>query len=140
MVTLEYQPESAAITVYHFVQKLMERDTVLVLGFWTSPYVMRVKIALLEKGIDFQYKEEEDIFEDENKSHLLLNSNPIHKKVPVLIHNGKPICESLIILHYIDEVWKQERPLLSRDPHHRAKTRFWIDFFDKKVRSLFTLG
>ncbi|XLT05743.1 hypothetical protein HN51_044492 [Arachis hypogaea] len=98
-----------------------------------SPYVLRVKIALLEKGIEFQYKEERDVFEDKNKSELLLESNPIYKKVPVLILNGKPICESLIILEYIDEVWKQEQQLFSADPYYRAKARFWIDFFDKKT-------
>ncbi|KAL1349803.1 hypothetical protein HN51_026284 [Arachis hypogaea] len=108
-------------------------EEVVLLGFWTSPYVMRVKIALLEKGIEFQYREERDVFEDKNKSELLLESNPIYKKVPVLIHNGKPICESLIILEYIDEVWKQEQQLFSADPYYRAKARFWIDFFDKKT-------
>ncbi|KAK4253465.1 hypothetical protein QN277_010133 [Acacia crassicarpa] len=82
-------------------------EQVILLGFWTSPCVMRVKIALMEKGIEFEYKEE-DIFEDQNKSQLLLKSNPIHKKVPVLIHNSRPICESLIILQYIDEVWKHK--------------------------------
>ncbi|KAI4333373.1 hypothetical protein L6164_018196 [Bauhinia variegata] len=110
----------------------MEQELVL-LGFWTSPYVMRVQIALLEKGIQFHYKEEQDIFQDENKSELLLKSNPIYKKVPVLIHNGKPICESLIILQYIDEVWKQEPQLLSHDPYNRSRARFWIDFFDNKI-------
>ncbi|KAK7279462.1 hypothetical protein RJT34_24515 [Clitoria ternatea] len=65
---------------------------------------MRVKIALLEKGVEFEYKEKKDIFEDENKNELLLKLNPIHKKVLILIHNGRPICESLIILEYIDEV------------------------------------
>ncbi|KAK7272666.1 hypothetical protein RJT34_29408 [Clitoria ternatea] len=108
-------------------------EEVVLLGFWTSPYVMRVKIALLEKGVEFEYKEEKDIFEDENKSELLLKSNPIHKKVPTLIHNGRPICESLIILEYIDEVWKQQKQLFSHDPYHRAKARFLIDLFDNKV-------
>ena len=76
------------LTICHLLQKM---DEVVLLGFWTSPYVMRVKIALLEKGIQFQYKEERDVFENQNKSDLLLKSNPIHKKVPVLVHNGKPI-------------------------------------------------
>ncbi|XP_020218406.1 probable glutathione S-transferase [Cajanus cajan] len=106
-------------------------DEVVLVGFWSSPYVMRVKIALIEKGVEFVYKEEKDIFE--KKSELLLKSNPIHKKVPILIHHGRPICESLIILQYIDEVWKQEKQLFSNDPYDRARARFWIDLFDKKV-------
>ncbi|KAI9115359.1 hypothetical protein K1719_013678 [Acacia pycnantha] len=49
-------------------------------------------------------------------------------------HNGKPVCESLIIVQYIHEVWKdQGNPLLPSDPYDRAQTRFWADFVDEKV-------
>ncbi|XP_050372944.1 probable glutathione S-transferase parC isoform X2 [Argentina anserina] len=93
---------------------------------------MRVKIALEEKGVRYKYLEE-DIFH--NKSPLLLKTNPVHKKVPVLIHNDKPICESLNILQYIDHVWNDEAApkLLAEDPYDRAKARFWVDCFDKKI-------
>jgi glutathione S-transferase len=107
-------------------------DEVVLLGFWASMFGIRAMIALAEKGIKYEYKEE-DL---ENKSELLLKMNPVHKKIPVLIHNGKPVCESLIIVQYIDEAWKDRSPLLPSDPYQRAQARFWADFVDKKVRSL----
>ncbi|XP_023887378.1 probable glutathione S-transferase [Quercus suber] len=109
-------------------------DEVILLDFWPSMFGMRVRIALAEKGIKYEYKEQ-DIF---NKSPLLLEMNPIHKKIPVLIHNGKPVCESLIIVQYIDEVWNDKSPLLPSDPYQRAHARFWADIVDKKVYEVST--
>ncbi|KAL2331168.1 hypothetical protein Fmac_018749 [Flemingia macrophylla] len=107
-------------------------DEVVLLDFWPSPFGMRIRITLAEKGIKYEYKEE-DL---RNKSPLLLQSNPVHKKIPVLIHNGKPICESLIAVQYIEDVWSNRNPLLPSDPYHRAQARFWADYVDKKVYDL----
>ena len=104
-------------------------DEIILLDFWPSMFGMRVKVALAEKGLEYEFREE-DL---RNKSPLLLEMNPVHKKIPVLIHNGKPICESLIIVQYIDEVWKDKSPLLPSDPYQRAQARFWADYIDKKV-------
>ncbi|XP_059277072.1 probable glutathione S-transferase parC [Lycium ferocissimum] len=106
----------------------MTNEAVL-LDTYVSVFGMRVRIALAEKGIQYEYKEQ-DL---SNKSSLLLQMNPIHKKIPVLVHNGKPICESLIIVQYIDEVWKDKSPLMPSDPYKRAQARFWADFIDKKI-------
>ncbi|TYH77658.1 hypothetical protein ES332_D04G169400v1 [Gossypium tomentosum] len=80
----------------------MAESNVKVLGTWASPFVMRVKIALHLKSVRY-----EDVEEDllAPKSELLLKSNPVYKKIPVFFHAHNPICESLIILQYIDEVW-----------------------------------
>ena len=109
-------------------------DEVILLDFWSSVFGLRVRIALAEKDIKYEYKEE-DLMND-NKSPLLLEMNPIHKKIPVLIHNGKPVCESLVIVQYIDEVWNDKSPLLPSDPYQRAQARFWADFVDTKVHFL----
>lgn len=103
-------------------------DVVKLFGVWSSPYSRRIELALKVKDIPFEYVEE-DL---SNKSTLLLRYNPVHKMIPILVHNGNPIVESLIILEYIDEIWK-DHPLLPRDPYERAQTRFWARFIDDKV-------
>ncbi|KAF1884828.1 hypothetical protein Lal_00028715 [Lupinus albus] len=108
-------------------------DEVVLLDFIMSTFGIRVRIALAEKGIEYEYKEQDLV---NNKSALLLEMNPIYKKIPVLIHNGKPICESLIIVEYIDEVWKDKAPLLPTDPYQRTQARFWAKFVDEKVHGV----
>ncbi|MCD7473422.1 Glutathione S-transferase 5 [Datura stramonium] len=107
-----------------------KKDVVL-LDFWASSFGMRLRIALGLKRIPYEGKEE-NLFD---KSPLLLEMNSVHKKIPVLIHNGKPICESLIILEYIDEVWHDEYPLLPSDPYGRSQARFWAHYIDNKIYS-----
>ncbi|KAG8391388.1 hypothetical protein BUALT_Bualt01G0182500 [Buddleja alternifolia] len=99
-----------------------------VLRTWSSPFGLRVVYALKMKGLEY-----ETILEDiKNKSDLLLEYNPVYKRIPVLVHNGKPICESLVILEYIDDTWKQ-CPLLPQHPYDKAMARFWAKFGDEKV-------
>jgi len=110
------------------MEKEYEEEQVKVLSFWPSPFCMRVLIGLEEKGVKYEYQVENL----SSKSDLLLQMNPVHKEIPVLIHNGKPVCESLIILQYIDEAWTSSNPFLPKDPYGRARARFWADFVDKK--------
>ncbi|CAK8541785.1 unnamed protein product [Lathyrus sativus] len=114
-------------------------DEVKLLGVVGSPFVCRVQIALKFKGIEYNFVQENLA----NKSDQLLKYNPVYKKVPVFVHNEKPISESLVILEYIDEVWKNN-PIFPSDPYHRALARFWSKFIDDKIvtpsfKSFFTV-
>ncbi|KAM0846677.1 hypothetical protein ACQ4PT_055526 [Festuca glaucescens] len=102
----------------------------ILLDFWVSPFGQRVRIALAEKSLPYEYVEEDLLA---GKSDRLLQSNPVHKKIPVLLHGGKPVNESLIIVQYLDEAFPDTPSLLPSDPYARAQARFWADYVDKKV-------
>jgi len=84
------------------------------------------------KGVDYEYVEED--LRNKGKSELLLQSNPVYGKVPVLLHAGRAISESSIILEYIDDVWTAPDfpPILASDPYDRADAKFWAFFIGDK--------
>ncbi|AAD32886.1 F14N23.24 [Arabidopsis thaliana] len=108
----------------------MATEDVKLIGSWASVYVMRARIALHLKSISYEFLQETY----GSKSELLLKSNPVHKKMPVLIHADKPVCESNIIVHYIDEAWNSSGPsILPSHPYDRAIARFWAAYIDDQV-------
>ncbi|KAL1196683.1 Glutathione S-transferase U6 [Cardamine amara subsp. amara] len=103
-------------------------EEVKLLGVWASPFSRRIEMALKLKGVSYEYLEE-DL---EKKSSLLLALSPIHKKIPILVHNGKTIIESHVILEYIDETWKHN-PILPQDPYERSVARVFAKLVDEQI-------
>ncbi|KAJ1423567.1 Thioredoxin-like superfamily [Sesbania bispinosa] len=106
----------------------MARNDLKLLGGWFSPFPVKVHIALNIKGLEYELVEETL----NPKSDLLLQSNPVYKKIPVLIHGDKPICESANIVEYIDEVWTNAPSILPTNAYDRALARFWAAYIDDK--------
>ncbi|KAL6606918.1 hypothetical protein ACP70R_042571 [Stipagrostis hirtigluma subsp. patula] len=83
-------------------------------GAWGSAHAAMARNALALMGVRYEYVEE-DL---DRKSEALLRLNPVHGgKVPVLVVDGRPLAESLVILEYVDEAWPDRDP---RPPNLRA--------------------
>ena len=67
-----------------------------------------------------------DLFNRENKKPHILKLNPIGK-VPILVHDGKPLFESGAICRYLANF--NESPLYPKDNYQRALVDQWMDFF-----------
>ncbi|XP_075496031.1 glutathione S-transferase U17-like [Primulina tabacum] len=106
----------------------MATSEVKLLGTWSCPYVNRAQLALKLKSVEYEFVEDIPY----KKSEILLKYNPVHKKIPVLVHDEKPVCESLIIVQYIDDAWPASPSFFPSDAYDRAQSRFWADYIDTK--------
>ena len=86
-------------------------------GFHLSNYHNKVRLALMEKGVHFE--EDASVHPSQKPEYLALS--PMGK-VPYLELNGARLCESEVILEYLEDAYPQ-KPLLPKDPLERAKVR-----------------
>lgn len=86
-----------------------------------------MRIALLEKGLEFQIIEENL----RNKSQDLLRVNPLGS-VPALVDDGAIVNDSTIINEYLEEKYPQT-PLFPRDPAPKARCRMIEDYADTEL-------
>lgn len=90
-------------------------------GFAASNYYNKVKLALLEKGVPF---EEELVWVGQTD----LSASPLGK-VPYLKTDQGALCESTVILEYLEAQYPQH-PLLPADPFAAAKARELLRFIE----------
>jgi len=83
-----------------------------------SPYAQKVKIALREKGIEFQVQLPDLM---SGRDPALLSANP-RLEVPSLIDGDTKVFDSTIILEYLEDKWPTPA-LLPTTPAERARVR-----------------
>ena len=93
-------------------------------GSPVSNYHNKVKLALLEKGIPFQ----EQQVSLSQKDEAMLAASPLGK-IPFLVTDQGSLCESQVILDYLERTHPQP-PLLPADPFAAAKVRELVTFLD----------
>jgi glutathione S-transferase len=87
-------------------------------GFHISNYHSKVRIALLEKGIEFQ----EDPTCTPKQTDEFLARSPMGKAPFLELDDGRRLSESEVICEYLEDSYPQ-KPLLPKDPLERAKVR-----------------
>ena len=111
----------------------MTAGTMRVLGGEVSPFTARARLALELRGVAYELLDEPL---GPKKSDRLLAANPVYGKIPVLLlPDGRAICESAVIVQYVEDVARGSGGglLLPDDPYERAMHRFWTVFIDDKV-------
>lgn len=92
-----------------------------------SPFAQRVRLALLEKNIEFWHTE----IDLANKPEWFLVISP-RGEVPVIRHEDRFVADSTVILEYLEDVYTKS-PLRPSDPGKRALSRLWTEFADEKL-------
>ena len=93
-------------------------------GFGVSNYYNKVKMVLLEKGIDFT----EERVMTKSTDEAVLSCTPLGK-IPFIRTEHGALCESQVINDYLDAM-SPTAPLTPADPWAAAKVRELVTFID----------
>ena len=89
-----------------------------------STNVERVSLALAHKGLEVEW---EDVDPADRSPVERLSGQPL---VPVLVHDGRVIADSTVILRYLEEL-QPEPPLFPRDEARAAELEVFLDWFNR---------
>jgi len=89
-----------------------------------STNVERVSLALAHKGLGVEW---EDVDADDRSPVEHISGQPL---VPVLVHDGRVLVDSTVILRYLEEL-RPEPPLFPRDEGRRTELDVFLDWFNR---------
>lgn len=106
---------------------------------WYCPFAQRAWMALVHKGIDFEYVEVDPYDETE----WWLDVSRGTAMVPVLIppksdgESEQSIVESSRVVEYLDDYQPTSQPLFSSNPAERAEQKYWMDHIGNTITPYF---
>jgi glutathione S-transferase/RNA polymerase-associated protein len=92
-----------------------------------SAYAMKVKMALLEKGLEFEAGVPDGLANG-TAGGTFVDASP-RGEVPALIDGDVQLFDSTVILEYLEDKWPTP-PLLPKSPAQRARVRMIEDVMD----------
>jgi glutathione S-transferase len=90
----------------------------------------KARLVLAEKGLEF-VSHEINLIAGEQHDPAYVKLNPKHV-VPTLVHDGRVLVESSLIIRYLDDVWP-DPALRPRDAFGRYMVDLWIKHADEAV-------
>jgi glutathione S-transferase len=96
-----------------------------------SVCAQKVRIALNEKALDAKEHLLTLRGDQHDPAYRKLNPNGV---VPTLVHDGRPIIESSLILYYLDDAFP-DPPLMPREPALRYRVRLYNKLVDEYVHN-----
>jgi len=104
---------------------LTTKTKIILYDFHGSPCARRVRIVMLEKGLEWETQLVDlTRMEQKRPEYLALNPNGL---VPTLVHGDRVIFESNVITEYLDAAFPEPR-LYSADPWDCARAKMWQAF------------
>src|SRR5437762_14228943 len=100
-----------------------------------SVCAQKVRIALAEKRLEYREHLMTLRGDQFDEKYMKLNPNAV---VPTLVHDGRPVIESSVILYYLDEAFPNP-PLLPKNLHQRAAVRQYNKLIDEYVHNSCTI-
>jgi glutathione S-transferase len=91
------------------------------------PFCARARIALAEKGLEYERVE----VELSDRPQWVIELNPPEGRVPIL-DDGFLLPESDVIMEYLEDRYP-DPPLLPSDPAERARARFLVNRFVERL-------
>lgn len=98
-----------------------------------SPYAQKVKLALMEKDVEFEALLPTNLGSGEAAAEFV-ETNP-RAEVPALVDGDVGVFDSTIILEYIEDKWP-EPPLLPASPAARARVRMIEEAMDTHYEAI----
>lgn len=96
-----------------------------------SVCAQKVRVALAEKGLEWKRHDLTLRGDQFDPQYMKLNPNGV---VPTLVHDGRVVTESSVILYYLDEAFPTP-PLMPREPLERMKVRMVNKLIDEYVHN-----
>ena len=101
--------------------------SIVLLGGSVSPFVRKARVALTEKGLEFQHEQVNPFAPPEGYREL----SPLGK-IPALKDGDKALCDSSVICAYLEKKYPTP-PLYPTDPYDYARALWFEEFMDGAV-------